>query len=365
MLLGERVDRRTETLFSVGFILLDEFTLFALSGFVDVLRIGGNQSDDSEQRDFRWTIVAPSLEPVRSNSGIEVLPWETYSTGSDFDYLVVVGGRVEPQRKTDTRVIEYIQEYAKKGGFVIGLCTATFVLARAGVMKNRQSCIHWHHREEFEDEFPELAAASDTVFIEDKQRITCPGGRSASDVALHLIEKHCGPAKARKAASGLMIEEIRGSQSPQPNVGATWFKGIHNPLLRRAIIIMDQYIAEELSVQGLAARLQVSENTLFRAFKRYTNVSPAKLLRVLRLAHAHWSLHHTSLSIAQIAHYYQFSDASHFSKIHKEHYGTTPAEARIQGPSKKHCREKNEEGIINHILSGELFLLDDRLFPLL
>lgn len=353
------MSQMTNIKFSVGFILLDEFTMFALSGFVDALRIAGNQSDDSKQRDFRWTIVAPTMEPVRSNSGIDVLPWETFSENSTFDYLVVVGGRVEPQRRTDPRIMQYIQAFADKGGFVIGLCTASFVLARTGIMENHKICIHWHHREEFEAEFPDLQATSDTIFLEDRRRITCPGGRSASDVALHLIEKHCGPSKARKAASALMIEEIRGSRSPQPNVGATWFKDLRHALLRRAIIIMDQCISEELDMKDLAMRLQVGENTLFRLFKRHISVSPAKLFRVMRLAHAHWSLHHTELSIAQIAHCYQFSDASHFSKVHRETYGMTPAEARTTGPDAVEAILTGNS-MIDRILAGELFLLDDR-----
>ena len=303
--------------FSVGFILLNEFTLFALSGFVDSLRLAGDQSDDSRQRDFHWTIAAPTMEPIRSNCGVEVLPWVTFSDADKFDYLVVVGGRVEPQRNTDVRITDYITSFAAKGGFVIGLCTASFVMARLGIMKNRRCCVHWHHREEFEPEFPEVEAMSDTIIHEDRNRITCSGGRAANDVALFLIEKHCGPAKARKAASGLVIEEIRGSHSPQPNVGAKWFRKVHHPLLRRAIIIMDQHISDDMSMNDLANLLQVGENTLFRTFKRYVKISPAKLFRVLRLAHGHWSLYYTNLAISQIAHSYQFSDASHFSKMHR------------------------------------------------
>jgi len=358
------MEKNKDVVFSVGFVLLDEFTLFALSGFVDALRLAGNHSDDSRQRDFSWTIVAPSMAPVRSNSGIEVLPWELYTQCSKFDYLVIVGGRVEPQRNTDQRIIQYIQEFAARGGVIVGLCTATFVLARAGIMNNRRCCIHWHHRDEFSAEFPELVATCDTVFVDDKNRITCPGGRSANDVALYLIEKHCGPVKARKAASGLVIEEIRGAKSPQPNVGIHWFRSIDNTLLRRAILIMDQFLSVELSMPDLANRLQVSENSLFRAFKTHLGISPAKLLRILRVSHAHWSLHHTALTLSQIAHMYQFSDASHFSKIHREYYGITPAGARAHGPfalDRKPAEMMAQSAMIKCLLLGELFLLDNKL----
>jgi len=82
----------------------------------------------------------------------------------------------------------------------------------------------------------------------------------------------------------------------------------------------------------------------------------------LRLAHGHWSLHYTNLAISQIAHSYQFSDASHFSKMHREYYEITPAEARLNGPKDLDVESELDDGdIIGHILSGELFLLDDRL----
>jgi len=90
-----------------------------------------------------WTIVAPNLKPIRVNCGVEVLPWEVFPDPSSFDYLVVVGGRVGPQKKTNRKVYQYLQRVAENGNTIIGLCTASFVLARAGVMKSRSCCVHW------------------------------------------------------------------------------------------------------------------------------------------------------------------------------------------------------------------------------
>mgnify|MGYP000444373180 CR=1 FL=1 len=87
-----------ESKLSVAFILLHEFTLFAFSGFVDALRIAGDDFDNSRQRECRWTVIAPTLQPVRANCGVELTPWETFPDPSQFDYVVVIGGRMEPQR---------------------------------------------------------------------------------------------------------------------------------------------------------------------------------------------------------------------------------------------------------------------------
>ena len=348
----------SEAKLSVGFILLHEFTLFAFSGFVDALRIAGDDFDNSRQRECRWTVIAPTLQPVRANCGVEISPWEIFPDPAQFDYVVVIGGRMEPQRNTDARILEYLRRVAERGVAIIGVCTATFVLARAGVMAGRRCCVHWNARADFEEEFPELQVESDTIFVEDDGRITCPGGCSSADVALHLIEKHCGAASARKAAAGMVLEQMRGNRTPQPHAEATWFGDIRKPLVRRAITIMDRYINKDLAISQIASRLRVSSNTLYRAFQQSVGESPARFLRIMRLAHGHWSLHHTSLSIAQIAHMYRFSDASHFTRMHRLLYGVTPAQARTLGEvaSRVRIESRVRAGVVGQVLAGGLFI---------
>jgi transcriptional regulator GlxA family with amidase domain len=347
-----------EAKLSVGFILLHEFTLFAFSGFVDALRIAGDDFDNSRQRECRWTVIAPTLQPVRANCGVEIAPWEEFPDPEQFDYVVVIGGRMEPQRNTDPRILDYLRHAAERGVAIVGVCTATFVLARAGVMEGRRCCVHWNARSDFEDEFPGLRVESDTIFVEDGDRITCPGGQSSADVALHLISKHCGAASARKAAAGMVLEEMRGNRSPQPHAEASWYGEIRRPLVRHAITIMDRFISKDLSITEIARRLQVSNNTLYRAFQQAVGESPARFFRIMRLAHGHWSLHHTNLSIAQISHVYLFSDASHFTRMHRLLYGMTPAQARALGDEESRAAlvARLPDGVVGRVLAGGLFI---------
>src|SRR5262245_40405846 len=265
---------------------------------------------------------------------------------------------MEPQRNTDPRILEYLRRVADQGVAIIGVCTATFVLARAGVMKGRRCCVHWNARSDFESEFPGLDVESDTIFLEDQDRITCPGGQSSADVALHLIAKHCGSASARKAAAGMVLEEMRGNRTPQPHAEASWYGDIRKPLVRRAITIMDRFINKDLSVTEIAQRLQVSNNTLYRAFQQAVGESPARFFRIMRLAHGHWSLLHTNMSIAQIAHIYRFSDASHFTRMHRLLYGMPPAQARALGEDglKELAPRQRPTGVVERLLAGGLFI---------
>src|SRR5258708_38624157 len=90
----------TEPKVSVAFILLHEFPLFAFAGFVDALRIAGDEADHSRQKKCRWTVIAPTLQPGRANCGVEVTPWATFPDPGEFDYLVVICGRNEAHKKT-------------------------------------------------------------------------------------------------------------------------------------------------------------------------------------------------------------------------------------------------------------------------
>jgi AraC-like DNA-binding protein len=62
------------------------------------------------------------------------------------------------------------------------------------------------------------------------------------------------------------------------------------------------------------------------------------------------------MSISQIAHVYRFSDASHFTRMHRIYYGVTPAQARagLRQTSLRTARATN--GIVAQILSGGLFI---------
>lgn len=357
--INNKLSRTNDAKFSVAFLLLNDFTIFAFSGFIDALRIAGDEADNSQQKDCRWSIVAPNLNPIRANCGVEVLPWEVFPDPNSFDYLVVVGGRVEPQKKTNRKIYDYLKRVADNGNTIIGLCTASFVLARAGIMNNRSSCVHWFHRNEFEQEFPLLTVDSDTVYVEDQDRITCSGGRSAVDVALLLIERHCNAATARKVVSAMVIEQMRGHASPQPHAESAWYGEIRNPLVRRAITVMDQSLTKSLSMEDVAFRLKVSENTLYRVFRAECEVSPAKLFRALRLAHAHWSVRETALPISEIAHYFRFSDSSHLTRLHNKQYGLSPGAVRKMSNIDYSSLEQNEaiEPILRKILFGGLFIL--------
>ncbi|MGH8032926.1 MAG: GlxA family transcriptional regulator [Luteimonas sp.] len=316
---------------AVAFVLLPEFTLSAFAGFVDALRIAADEVDRSRQRHCRWTILGPERTPVRSSCGVEITPWETFRDPSDFDYTVVIGGLVRGYKRTDQRILSYLRQASEYDGALVGICFGSFALARAGLMNGHVCCVHWAHVDEFKKEFPNHRVESDVVYVVDRKRITCGGGQSAVDVAVHLIERHCGRGLALKVARGMLIETTRAAEHPQPLPEAKWFGEINSQVVQRAILLMEQQSpGQHVVICDIAARLGISTKTLTRAFQKAFELSPSAFLRILRMSHGRWDVMNTKKPIASLAWEYDFSDASHFTRLFRKYYGTTPAQARAK-----------------------------------
>lgn len=314
---------------SVAFVLLPEFTLSTFSGFVDALRIAADEVDRSRQLHCRWMVLGPDRKAVRSSCGVEIAPWAAFSDPAEYDYTVVVGGLVRGHRRIDKRILNYLRLVDERGGALIGVCTGSFALAHAGLMKGYRCCVHWHHLKEFINEFPDHRVEGQSVFVIDGKRITCPGGQSAVDVAVHLVERHCGRRLALKVTSGMVLEAARGPKHPQPRPETKWFHEIGNSLVQRAILLMDQQSpAQPVRLESIATRLGVSMRTLVRAFQQTFELSPALFLRALRLAQSRWEVLHTDKSIGWIASDFGFADPSHFTRLFRRYYGVTPQAAR-------------------------------------
>lgn len=355
------------TKLSVAFILLPDFTLYTFSGFIDSLRLAADELDRSRQNQCCWTILGPDKSAVRSSCGVEVIPWKTFKDVSQsskkFDYLVVVGGLIKGHQKIDHRIIDYLQQAGQKYLSIIGICTGSFALARAGLMKSYKSCIHWGHLADFRKEFPDHKVETDSLYIVDRNRITCPGGQSAVDVAFHIIERSCGRAKANSALSGMMIESARELNHPQPHTEAEWFTKINNKLVKRAILIMEQFIDVRTSIHNITTQLNVSVSTLERAFDKTIGLSPANFQRILRVSHGHWEIKHTDKSVTNIALDFGFSDASHFIHIYRKYYGITPAQTRrnfTAAPDEEtSLNPTNQPPLIQDILQGHMYMVTE------
>jgi transcriptional regulator GlxA family with amidase domain len=316
---------------TVGFILARRFTLCALGNFVDVLRLAADEGDRSRPILCAWKVLSPTMEPIASSSGIAVQPEERLGDPSRFDYLVVVGGLVDEIEHLHPDTVRFLERAAAAGIPLVGVCTGTFALHRAGLMQGYRACVSWFHHEDFLERFDGLKPVSDQIFVVDRDRLTCSGGVSSAHLAAFIVERHLGRARAAKSLHIMIIDEA-AAEEPQPGMPLALVTD--DPLVRRALLVMQQSIDAPLSIGRVVGQIGVSRRKVERHFREALGMTPLEADRLIRVEQARHLLLTTRRSATQIAAETGFCDLPHMIRVFRAAMGTTPdafRKARGQG----------------------------------
>lgn len=101
-----------------------------------------------------------------------------------------------------------------------------------------------------------------------------------------------------------------------------------NPLIQRAIGIIQEEYHNGLTLEELAGKLYVSDEYLSAQFKKETGKTFTETIRKIRLEKVKELLLHSNLKLNQIACMVGMSDPKYMSKVFREEYGVLPAEYR-------------------------------------
>jgi transcriptional regulator GlxA family with amidase domain len=311
---------------AVGFVLMPSFTLLPFSAFIDALRLAADEGDQSRQINCQWTVMGPTLDPISSSAGVTVKPWETYRNPAGFDYIVVVGGLLENTLEGSEHIVDYLQQADRAHVPIIGLCTGSFVMIRAGLMDQRRCCVSWFHHKDLTDRYDTVTPIADQLFVDDGDRITCAGGAVAADLAAYIIERHLGQSWARKSLRILVMDNPRPASAPQPRPNTDY--QVNNRWVARALLLMEQNLSRPLSSDEIASRLSISKRQLERLFISETGDSLQKFYRQIRLRYGLWLLQNTDRLVTDIGQDCGFSDTAHFSRMFRQAFEKKPTDYR-------------------------------------
>lgn len=307
---------------SVGFILTRQFTLCAFANFVDVLRLAADEGDRSRPIMCRWSVLSDTMNPVTSSCGVAVQPHERLGDPARFDYLAVIGGLAEGLENVSPTYTQYLRRASEAGVPLIGVCGGAFVLHRAGLLDGYKCCVSWFHGRDFLDQFDGLDPVADQIFVVDRNRLTCSGGASSAHLAAHLVEKHIGRSQASKSLHIMIIDGALQAEKPQPGIPLDL--RTEDPIVRRALLIMQQHIDMPLSISEIARRMGNRKRQLERHFRSALDISPQVAFLGIRLALARHLLETGDKSVAMIAVECGFCDSSHLSRMFRQRFGCTP-----------------------------------------
>jgi transcriptional regulator GlxA family with amidase domain len=314
---------------SVGFVLVPNFTLIAFSAIVDLLRLAGDEGDRSRPERCSWSILAPDLSPITASCGMQVLPWESYDNPERFDYIVVVGGLIDRHSSYHPKTLEFLRDAAAKGVSIAGVCTGSFALIEANLMKGRKCCVSWYHFPDLIERYGDIVPVADQLFVEDGKFITCAGGLAALDLGAWMVERHLGPGRAQKSLHIMVTDTARpaaGAQPQPPSVGT-----VDDIRVRRAMLQIEQNLSTPQKVDDIAHGVGLSKRQLERIFRKEAGKSIQEFSRDLRVFYGLWLLANSDKTITVVATESGFSDISHFNRVFRATFGCAPSTLRREG----------------------------------
>lgn len=104
----------------------------------------------------------------------------------------------------------------------------------------------------------------------------------------------------------------------------------YSPFVQKAVIAIESDPSQELSLNSLANKLNVSNVYLSTIFKKETGKTITEYIHEKRMNYAEYLLSSTNLQIQTVALHCGILDVHYFTKLFKKHTGKTPTEFRLE-----------------------------------
>jgi len=170
----------------IGMVLFPRLTLLDVAGPYEVF---------ARIPDARVRLAASSLDPIRTDQGMEILPDTPFDEAPQFDVLFVPGGPGQYYRMEDASFLDFLRKQAAGAKWVTSVCTGALLLGAAGLLRGYKATTHWMSMD-----LLELVGAkpiSERVVV-DRNRITGAGVTAGIDVALVIAARTAGEDLARE-----------------------------------------------------------------------------------------------------------------------------------------------------------------------
>ncbi|MBS9404747.1 GlxA family transcriptional regulator [Halomonas sp. TRM85114] len=310
---------RTRTL---GFLLLDNFTLISLATAIEPLRMA-NQLAGREL--YRWYTLSIDGLPVKASDGLQVAPDVAVSVPLSLDMVIVCGG-VGPSRSVQREHIAWLQSQARLSRHLGAICTGSWALAKAGLLDGYEASVHWECLAAMQEAYPRVILTP-RLFSIDRDRASSSGGTAPLDMMLTLIGRHHGRGLAAGISEMFICDRVRGENDHQ-RVPLKHVLGTTQPKLLEIVALMEANLEEPIGLDELADYVDLSRRQLERLFQKYLNCAPSRYYLKLRLTRARQLLKQTSFSIIDVASACGFVSTPHFSKCYREFFGMPPRDER-------------------------------------
>lgn len=320
---------------SIGILINDGVMATAVTGIIDVLsfanrlhkKLGGTQDEA-----FQWHLIGIDKKYITSSQGMMFKADVWLEESPKVDALIWAGCHYESDKalwqlcQQMKKFSPNIMTLSEQAELVLAGCTAVPLLANTGLLDGKKVTSSWWLDGFFQRYIKGCQLDSSQSLQLDGKYFTCGATTSFLQMAWLLVRHYLGKEIAQMIASYLLIDTEHFKQSAFYSLD---YLPEHDDT---ALKDLQQWISENLSqpidLATLAYRLNVSERTLTRRFKKQFGMSAMQYVQIARIERACYLLKNTTQTAQQIALSLAYQDDAAFRKVFIKHKGIGMGEYR-------------------------------------
>ena len=245
------------------------------------------------------------------------------------DTLIVPGGSKDGEMRAPPKLIAWIGARAPQVRRLCSVCTGAFLLAAADTLTGKRVATHWDWVERLEKLYPAIQVDPDRIFIQDGSVWTSAGVSAGIDLTLALIEEDYGHRVAIETARQLVMFIKRSGGQSQFSVSLTAQSDATGKFADLHAWIAE-HMADDLSVERLAAQAGMSPRTFARAYFETQGRTPGKAVEAMRMEAARRALEETQLPLKAIAARIGYGNEQSLRRVFQRQLGISPIQYRAR-----------------------------------
>ena len=272
--------------------------------------------------DYQLRIASVDGRDVTTSIGTRFAVTDRIASIESVDTVLVAGGDGLVGRPIDPALVDALTTVPPRTRRLASICTGSFILAQAGLLRGRRATTHWRHARLLARAFPDVAVEPDAIFVRDGDVFTSAGVSSGIDLALALVEDDYGTELVREVARSLVVYLKRAGGQSQFSALVEADPPPQSPLR----VVTDALAADpgaHHSVKSLAARASLSTRQLTRLFQSELGTTPARYVEMVRIDAARAALD-AGRSVTDTAHLTGFGSAETLRRVFVNNLGLSP-----------------------------------------
>src|SRR5262249_37850271 len=153
--------------------------------------------------------------------------------------------------------LRVLERGVKRGAVVGASCSATFVMAEAGLLDGREATTSWWLAPAFRDRYPRVRLEAERGLVVSGKRVTAGAALAQAELMLSQVARIAGPDLAAMASRYLLI----GGLATQARFMVARHLGQGDPLLRAAEEWVRRQLDRQTRIGEMARALGTSGRT--------------------------------------------------------------------------------------------------------